>query len=134
MLYEVITKIMNNKKTGRAAGIAFIIATAAGVASLSFTNVINSEDFLSVIAAQPGTLSIGALLIVIMGIACAAIAYAIYPVLSKYKKGLAIGAAGFRTMEAALTLTSAGMLFALVSLSGEQTDSSAAAIGSYNFV
>ena len=107
---------MNNKKAGRAAGIAFIAGTAAGVSCLSFVNVIRNENFLADIAANPTSLKVGALLIVIMGIACAAIAYSIFPVLSKYHKGLASGAAGFRTMEAALTLASAGALLSLIPL------------------
>ena len=34
-----------------------------------------------------------------MGIACAGIGLALYPILKKYNEGLAIGAAGFRVIE-----------------------------------
>lgn len=110
------------KKSGRATGIAFITATAAGVTSLSFIDVINHENYMQSIAGNPMGLTIGALLILIMGLACAAIAYCIYPILSKHHKGLAIGAAGFRTIEGGLFVLSSAALLALVSLSKAGAD------------
>ena len=35
----------------------------------------------------------------IMGVACAGIGLALYPILKKYNQGLAIGSAGFRVVE-----------------------------------
>jgi len=110
------------KKLGRATGISFILATAAGVASLSFVDVINHENYMQSISANPSGLTIGALLILIMGLACAAIAYCIYPVLSKHHKGLAIGAAGFRTIEGGLFILSSAALLALVTLANQGVD------------
>lgn len=119
---------MNYKKAGRLTGIAFIIGTAAGVACLSFVNVVGQEDYLNSIAANPNKLALGAVLIMIMGIACASIAYAIYPVLSKYNKGLAIGAVGLRTMEGAMDLVSASVLFTLIPLAAKYATASSESV------
>lgn len=119
---------MNNKKAGRLTGIAFIIGTAAGVACLTFVNVIQEANYLNSIASNPKALTFGALLIVLMGIACSLIAYAIYPVLSKYNKTLAIGAVGFRTIEGALMLLSAITLLSLVPIATEYTASGSDAV------
>lgn len=110
---------MNYKKAGRATGIAFIIGTAAGIACLSFVNGVSQEGYLMSIAEQPNKLALGALLIIIMGMACASIAYAIYPVLSKYNKGLAIASVGFRTMEGVMHLLTAIVLLTLIPLAAE---------------
>jgi len=115
-------KKLNLQKAGRATGISFIIATAAGVASLSFIDVLKTENYMQNIAADPIGLTMGALLIMIMGLACAAIAYCIYPALSKQHKGLAIGAAGFRTIEGGLFILSSSTLLALVTLANQGTD------------
>lgn len=111
------------KSSGRLAGIAFIIGTAAGVSCLSFVNVINTQGYLNTIAQNPANLAVGAFLIVIMALACASIAYAIYPVLSKHNKYLAIGAVGYRSIEAALTTLSAVTLFALVPIAKDYAQS-----------
>ena len=120
---------INYKKSGRIAGIAFILATAAGISSLSFVSVTNDADYLAQIAQNPTSLMMGGLLIMLMGLACAAIAYAIYPVLSPTNKGLAIGAVGFRTMEGTLALVSGASLFMLIPLA-QNMPSAAYAIGS----
>ena len=120
---------INYKKSGRLAGIAFILATVAGVASLSFTGITGGENYLADIAANPAKLITGGLLIMLMGLACAAIAYAIYPVLAPTNKALAIGAVGFRTMEGTLALLSGASLFMLLPLAQNMPES-AEAIGS----
>ena len=114
---------VNYKKSGRMAGIAFILATAAGVASLSFIGVTDKADYLEQIAQNPTSLIIGGLLVMLMGLACAAIAYAIYPVLAPTNKALAIGAVGFRTMEGAMVLMSGASLFMLIPIAQSMSPS-----------
>ncbi|MEX1378231.1 MAG: DUF4386 domain-containing protein [Eubacteriales bacterium] len=116
---------MNNKKTGRLTGILFIAATAAGVASLSFISVKDGNDFAAQINQNPNTLLVGAFLILLMGIFCSAIAFSIYPMLSKHSKGLAIGAAGFRTIEGGIFIASAGILAAMVPAAAYSQDAAA---------
>ena len=107
---------MNNKKSGRITGILFIIGTACGVASLSFLNVLKEENFLYSINENPHKLIIGAMLVILMAISCAGIAYSIYPVLSKYKKGLAIGSVGFRTAESVFSIFASLTILTLIPL------------------
>ena len=110
---------MDYKKSGRLTGIAFIIATAAGVISVPLTSIINEENFLLKISESPNKLIASAFLIIIMGLACASIAMTIYPILSKHQKGLAIGALGFRIVEAAAFIISASTIAVLVIIGKE---------------
>ncbi len=43
----------------------------------------------------------------IMGVACAGIGLALYPILKKYNVGLAIGAVGFRIIEGVVDIVAA---------------------------
>lgn len=108
---------MNNKNAGRATGIAFIIATAAGVASLPLISVIDTKDYLVRISTSPNKMILGGLLVMLMGLACASIPYWIYPILSKHRKSLAIASVGFRTIEGTIILFVAIILMTLVPIS-----------------
>jgi hypothetical protein len=55
----------------------------------------------------------------IMGIACAGIGLALYPILKKYNEGLAIGAAGFRVIEGVVDVVGALLYVFLLALSQE---------------
>jgi hypothetical protein len=55
----------------------------------------------------------------LMGVACAGIGLALYPILKKYNEGLAFGAAGFRVIEGAVDIVGALLLVALLVLSQE---------------
>ena len=55
----------------------------------------------------------------LMGVACAGIGLALYPILKKYNEGLAIGAAGFRVIEGALDVVGALLYIVLLALSQE---------------
>lgn len=110
---------MSNKKAGRITGISFIIGTVAGISSLTFISVIDEQNYLTQISNNPNNLIIGGLLIMLMGIVCSSIAYWIYPVLSKYRKALAIGAVGFRSIEGAFSLLSAIILLTLIPITKE---------------
>jgi len=107
---------MNHKLLGRLAGIAFIIGTVCGVLSLNFIAVMKENDFLYLISKDPDSLLIGGVLVMIMAIACASIAYWIYPVLSKRYQALAVASVGFRTIESCLALVSATLIISLAYL------------------
>jgi hypothetical protein len=55
----------------------------------------------------------------IMGVACAGIGLALYPILKKYNEGLAFGAAGFRVIEGAVDVVGALLYVVLLALSQE---------------
>ncbi len=119
---------MNNKNAGKITGIAFIIGTVAGVASIPFISVINEENYLVSIYNNPDKLIIGGLLVMLMGVACASISYWIYPVLSKHRKSLAIAAVGFRSIEGAITLLAAIIILTLVPISKDYALSNSEAV------
>ena len=54
-----------------------------------------------------------------MGVACAGIGLALYPILKKYNEGLAIGSAGFRVIEGMTSVVGALLYIILLALSQE---------------
>jgi Domain of unknown function (DUF4386) len=100
-----------------AAGVLFIIATAASLGSQPFLAPASGPDFLANVAAHQGQVSTGALLTIIAGLASTGIALSLYPVLRRYSEGLAIGAVGFRIIEGVTSVVSAVALLSVISLS-----------------
>jgi hypothetical protein len=88
------------KQNARFAGLFFLVATGAGVLSLSLIDLIHEADYLTAIAAAENQMLIGGLLLLMMSFACAAIAIWIYPVIREYDEALALGAVAFRLIEA----------------------------------
>ena len=96
-------------------GILFILGTAFGILSGSFLNPsLGTSDFLIKIAENQSQVSIGGLLILLMGLACSAIGPALYPVLKKFSPGLAMGSVSFRLIEGMLEILLAMIIFLLV--------------------
>jgi hypothetical protein len=81
-------------------GVLFIIATAAGIASVAISGtIIDSPDYLTQMAANESAVLAGAFLTFLMSIACAGVGLGLYPIIRKYSHGLAIGTVGFRLIE-----------------------------------
>jgi hypothetical protein len=105
--------------TARIVGVLFILGFA-GIPSVVFTGpVLGAPDYLSKISAHENQVILGALLGLIMAAACANIAIWLYPVLKKHNEALALGAVGFRIIEAVLFFVSAIGLLSLLKLSQE---------------
>jgi hypothetical protein len=101
-------------------GALFIIATVAGFISAVFLGpALEAPDDLAKVAANENQVLIGALFIFIMGAAGASIAIAMYPILRKHNKGIALGSVGFRIIEGALFMVGVIYLLLLVALSQE---------------
>jgi len=65
-------------------GVLFIIGTVSGTVAASIGNpILDAPDYLTKIAANEGQIIIGALLVFIMGISCAGIGLALYPILKR---------------------------------------------------
>jgi hypothetical protein len=107
------------RRSGIVTGILFIAATAPGFLALVLPQVLDSPDYLSKIAANEPAVLARALLVFIMGWAGAAIGISMYPILRRHNEGLALGAAGFRIIEGALTSINAVLILLLVTLSRE---------------
>ena len=109
-----------NRKTAAVVGVLFIIGTVSGVLGAVIGKpILDAPDYLINMSANEGQMLIFALLIFIMGVACAGIGLALYPILKKYNEGLAIGAVGFRIIEGVFDIVGAISLIALLALSQE---------------
>jgi len=107
------------RRSGIVTGILFIAATAAGMLAMFAQPVFNAPDSLLKISANEPTVLAAAFLVFIMGWAGAAIGISMYPILRRHNEGLALGAAGFRIIEGALTCINAVLILLLVTLSRE---------------
>jgi Domain of unknown function (DUF4386) len=105
--------------TARIAGALFIIATAASLVSVAFLGSVSSPDYLTQVAANEGQVAVGVLIRFIAAFASAAIAIALYPVLRRYRGGLALGAVGFRIIEGVFYTLGAVSVLLLLTLSQE---------------
>ena len=111
---------MNSRKYAVTAGILFIIGTAAGILSVAISgSIIDAPDYLSKMGAHQVLITFSALLVFIMGAACAGTTIAMYPVLKRSYPALAIGSAGFRLIEGTLAAICCVFILCILSLSRE---------------
>jgi hypothetical protein len=109
-----------NRKTAAVVGVLFIIGTVSGVLGAVIGKpILDAPDYLINMSTNEGQMLIFALLMFIMGVACAGIGLALYPILKKYNEGLAISAVGFRIIEGVFDIVGAISLIALLALSQE---------------
>ena len=109
-----------DRKTAAIVGVLFIIGTVSGVLGAVIGKpILDAPDYLIKMSANEGQMLIFALLVFVMGVACAGIGLALYPILKKYNEGLAIGAVGFRIIEGVGDIVSAISVIALLALSQE---------------
>ena len=108
-----------DKRTARIAGALFIIATLAALLSSPFLAPINSPTYLVDVSANGTQVAAGAFLAFIAAVASASIAISLYPVLRRYNEGLALGAVGFRLIEAVFYIVGVVGLLSLLTLSQE---------------
>jgi hypothetical protein len=109
-----------DRKTAAVVGVLFILGTVPALLSLPLAlNTVNAPDHLTAISTNEGQMVIFTAIKFIMGIACAGIGLAMYPILKKYNAGLAIGAAGFRVIEGMTSVVGALLYVVLLALSQE---------------
>jgi len=123
--------IGTNRKTAAVVGVLFIVGTVSGLLMFPFITILNTPDHLSTIATHESQMIIATLLKFIMGVACAGIGLALYPILKKYNEGLAIGAAGFRIIEGVIGIIGAVGYVALLALSQEFVKAGAPVLSFY---
>ncbi len=102
-------------------GLLFIIGDIAGVLSYVVTQgLLDGPDALTKIAANQSHLALGALLVLIMGLALAMIPVVMYPIFRKYNEVLALGTVVFRgALETVAYTAYAGIWLVLLELSRE---------------
>jgi hypothetical protein len=113
-------------KTARVTGVLFIVATVASLLSTGFTGaILDAPDYLARMSENKSQVVIGALLQFVAAATSAGIAISLYPVLRKYNEGLALGAVGFRLVEAVFYIVAALSLVALLPLSQQYINAGA---------
>ena len=109
-----------NRKTAAVVGVLFILGTVPAILSLPLAlNTVSAPDHLTAISTNEGQMIIFTAIKLIMGVACAGIGLALYPILKKFNEGLAFGAAGFRVIEGAVDVVGALLYVLLLALSRE---------------
>jgi hypothetical protein len=107
----------NHIHAGIAGGL-FIIGTVSGVLCFATSGQLwHVPDYLLQLATHETLARIGAMLQFCMGLSCAGISIALYPLLKSYSPGLALGAVGFRLVENVLQIMKAVSMLALLALS-----------------
>ena len=109
--------ITSNRKTAKIAGTLFITATVASIMGTPFLASINASNYLTLFSANQNQALVGALLALIAAVASASIAISLYSVLKKYSQSLALGAVGFRLIEAVLYIVGVIVIISLLTLS-----------------
>ena len=110
-----------HRKSAILVGVLFILGDIAGVLSYVVTGgLLDGPDALTTIAANQSHLALGALLVLIMGLALAMIPLVMYPIFKRYNEVLALGTVVFRgALETVAYMAYAGTWLVLLELSRE---------------
>jgi hypothetical protein len=109
-----------DRRTAIAAGVLFILATAAGLAGTAVLGTaLDGPDYLSTLPTDATRVLVSALLSFVAACGSAGIAIALYPVLRKFNEGLALGSVGFRLIEAVFYIVGTLCLLSIFTLSRE---------------
>ena len=109
-----------DRKTAAVVGVLFILGTVPALLSLPLMqNTVSAPDHLTAISTNAGQMIIFTAIKFFMGIACAGIGLALYPILKTFNEGLAIGATGFRVIEGMTSVVGALLYILLLALSQE---------------
>lgn len=101
-------------------GVLFVIGTTTGIiAAMLSSPVLDAPDYLTNISANESQIIIRTFLVFLMGVACAGVGLALYPIMKKYSTGLAIGVVGFRVAEGILEILGGVTTIGLLALSQE---------------
>jgi hypothetical protein len=113
-----------HRKTAILVGVLFIVGDIAGVLSLLVTRgLLEGPDVLTKVAADQSRLVLGALLVLVMGLALALVPVVMYPVFKKYNEVLALGSVVFRgALETVGYMATAGTWLLLLGLSREHAE------------
>jgi hypothetical protein len=109
----------SDRKIALTTGILFLVATFFGAISLAFSGSLNSPEYLVEIYPNKASVIFGALLVLIMGIAIAAIPVVLFPVLKKHGEISAIAYMVLRSLETGSYLVIIISRLLLVALSVE---------------
>jgi hypothetical protein len=124
--------MMTFRKTAITVGVLYILGTVTGVLSLLLTKpLLDASASLLTIAEQGNQIRLGALLVLMMGIALAMVPVMMYPILKKHNEVLALGYVVFRGGLETCTYI-AGAIFLLLLASFSQVAVQSEAAGAVN--
>ena len=110
---------MSTRTTARIVGTLYIIGTVAGILSYVVTGPVrNAQDYLGSVPATETRLVVGALFVLMMGLALAMVPVMMFPILRRHNEALALGYVVFRgALEAGTYLATATSWLLVVPLS-----------------
>ena len=119
---------VTNRTTATLVGILYIIGTVAGALSLPLLgSILGAPDYLNSVAANPSRVVLGALLILVMGLALALIPALMFPILKRWNEALAIGYVIFRGALETFTYMALVLCWLLLIVVAQQSVASGAA-------
>jgi hypothetical protein len=120
------------RSTAIIVGILFLVCTAASLLSFPFAgSILEDQDYLTKLALNETSVTMGALIEFIWAAAGAGIAIGLYPLLKKYNGALALGSVAFRVVEGVFVLIGTLSLLSLLTLSQEFTAAGAPGASSF---
>lgn len=103
------------RRSARAVGVFFLLATAAGLAHMALAApVLGGDDLLADVAAGRTRLLVGVLAVLVMAVSVVGVSVAAYPVLRRRSPGLALGYVASRTAEGIFFAVGAVLLVGVV--------------------
>ena len=115
----------STRKTALIAGILFIVASAASIASFFFFDSIYSSDYLTVVSANEAQVLVGVLLMLTSIASIVGIPIALFSILKRHNEKLALGYVGARIFEGFFFALNIITLLSILSLSHEFVTSAA---------
>lgn len=126
---------MNTERTTAAiVGVLYITGTVAGFLSMVATGgLLDTPDYLNVVAANASRTMLGALLVLVMGLALAMVPAMMFPILRRQNEALAIGYVVFRgALETATYIGVALCWLLLVEVARQHADAGAAVTSQFS--
>jgi hypothetical protein len=118
-----------DRRTATIVGVLYIIGTVAGILSVVVTGgfSMDAPAYLDKAASDPSQIQLGALLVLVMGLALAMVAATIFPILKRQNEALAIGYVIFRgALETSAYMALVICWLLLVVVAGQHAGSGAA--------
>jgi Domain of unknown function (DUF4386) len=120
-----------NRKTATIVGVLFIIGTAAGILSaVVMGGILGAPDLLNTVASNANQVALGALIVLVMGLALAMVPAMMFPILKSRNEALAIGYVIFRGALETFTVLALAMCWLLLVVVARQYADSGAAVAS----
>ena len=123
--------ITADRSTARIVGVLYIVGTVAGVLSLVATSgPLGGADYLATVASHAGQVRLGALLVLVMGVALAMVPAMMFPILRRQNEALAVGYVIFRGALETLTYIAVALNMLVLVLVAQQRQGSTGATAS----